>query len=156
MFSYILCLCVVFCVLFCAFRVSRVFWCRVLCCVVVRVFFCVRSVSCFVLCLSCFVVCFYRFVWYFELLLRIFRMSCILVVYAPSYYFPLSSQIPGLECSKARFPFPPPPLNFYRTGASTSLSPPRLHPFHRWSLKNCWWWILSGRESSFVQSSICW
>ena len=39
MLSYILCLCVVFCVLFCAFRVSRVFLCRVLCCVVARVFF---------------------------------------------------------------------------------------------------------------------
>ena len=35
------------------------------------------------------------------------------MVYAPSYYFPLSSQIPGLECSKARSPFPPPfPLTF--------------------------------------------
>ena len=111
MFSYILCLCVVFCVLFCAFRVSRVFLCRVLYCVVVRVFVCV------LFCVLCRVYCVLWFV--FTVLIDIlncyyeyFRMNCILVVYAPSYYFPLSSQIPGLECSKARFPFPPFPLTF--------------------------------------------
>ena len=49
-------------------------------------------------------------------------MSCILVVYAPSYYFPLSSQIPGLECSKARSPFPP---LFPLTFAERAPQPPR-------------------------------
>ena len=54
MLSYILCLCVVFCVLFCAFRVSRVFLCRVLCCVVVRVFLCALGfVSCVVFIVFC-------------------------------------------------------------------------------------------------------
>ena len=88
------------------FFVYVVFVCRVLC-----------RVLCFFVCLVfCCVVFIVDFVVYFNVLIDIlncyyeyFRMNCILVVYAPSYYFPprSPSQVRG-----APRPVPPSPLPF--------------------------------------------
>ena len=151
------------------------FACRVLC--FILCFLCVSCflVSCFVLCCCagffflcafCFVFCvvfivfcglFLPFCLIFWIVITNISYELYFSSICPFLLFPTLKSNPRLGVLQGPFPLPPPfPLNFYRTGASTSSSPPRFHPRHRWSLKICWWWILSGRESSFVQSSICW
>ena len=75
--------------------------------------FLVRFVSCFVSCLSC--VLWFVFTVLIDILncyYEYFRMNCILVVYAPSYYFPprSPSQVRGAPRPVPPSPFPFPSL----------------------------------------------
>ena len=113
MFSYILCLCVVFCVLFCAFRVSRVFWCRVLCCVVVRFFL---WAFCFVFCVVFIVFCglFLPFCLIFWIVITNISYELYFSSICPFLLFPTLKSNPRLGVLQGPFPLSPPlfPLTF--------------------------------------------